>query len=1029
MYALHAVIVKKPVTKKKLDEIRDHFIHNKSKSFIRETNQSFRIRNYSKQKFIQKSFRTKIINPQISLVFGQLKPEFVHLEKHSKHLKGAGIIDYFKKKLNNMGDVVDSSIKSVKNYFSPRLNDYNNKSKTTINKYGNKFINAMSIYRTPLSSKVNTFLNLLSFGKLDSIKKKYGFDEFFHLALVCNIENKNIMCQKNSVVDITENYKTTQLTEIFNIDMKGKQFTLNDMLNKTRERMGDQAYFEYDMLSHNCQNYVGNLLQSEGLLSDDAKNFIYQDLTDIIKEIPEFSKKLIRGATDLDAVINKVTGGKSLKRFEAFGGMHLQQDKASRKIYPLPIVNRDNDGKLIGMGNDEDNLKLTKISDETAAQIKATIHKKDELKKELFDIIDKMAKGVKSVPLSSMNYMLVERINRIIRYDLPEDDVKDVKEIKKDIKTEIKALMKEIKDSEKKYKIDVNKNLDEINKINEMIKKHDTKLKQKSVLRDIKALMKEIKDSEDKFKIDVNKNNNEIEKLNKLFADVENKIKMDKHIIKDEFLNAERNLRSKQSSNSGLPKTAYVNRLNYILHGILGYIERFDETKDESNYKYSNNPINNAVERYKKEFGSTIFIFYYKYYNNPDIREYVNNMLIAEEGNTAMKSHYGKILKKWEDKILLDIYNHEGFINQYKIIMYIFNELKKYYPSIFRNYRPYDDNNDVLYNVLKTQSDLDRIDKFYDMYKYSSPSQYKDRAHQSDYEDFNKKVDISRKIIDLYDKEKMRPYMKFYALILFLSQYKTLDEVKMIYNDIENYKDKYITKKDIKLSTDKINEDKNNKIHTELKKEFKDELDNKIKMDKHIIKNEVKDEHNELDEQNELIYMYNYFRNINKKEASKEDDYNLLADITAELIDYINIYYDNKYNEEVYNENYDKKLLKHYKVDWDLLSKVIKSQKEKSKNVINYVNNKGQIIENKSAPKLQQSEFEGDLDSAFKYMATAIKPAEKPAENIQISKPAKDKFTKENLMKHTKQQLLTFDNTLKMYMKKDDMINRILNKK
>jgi hypothetical protein len=308
MYALHAVIVKTPVTKKKLDEIRDHFIHNKSKSFIRETKHSFRIRNHSKQKFIQKSFRTKIINPQISLVFGKLKPEFVHLEKHSKHLKGAGIIDYFKKKLNNMSDVVDTSIKSVKNYFSPRLNDYNNKSKTTINKYGNKFINAMLIYRTPLSSKVNTFLNLLSFGKLDSIKKKYGFDEFFHLALVCNIENKNIMCQKNSVVDITENYKTTQLTEIFNIDMKGKQFTLNDMLNKTRERMGDQAYFEYDMLSHNCQNYVGNLLQSEGLLSEDAKNFIYQDLTDIIKEIPEFSKKLIRGATDLDAVISKLRG-------------------------------------------------------------------------------------------------------------------------------------------------------------------------------------------------------------------------------------------------------------------------------------------------------------------------------------------------------------------------------------------------------------------------------------------------------------------------------------------------------------------------------------------------------------------------------------------------------------------------------------------------------------------------------------------------------------------------------------------------
>ena len=48
-------------------------------------------------------------------------------------------------------------------------------------------------------------------------------------------------------------------------------------------------------------------------------------------------------------------------------------------------------------------------------------------------------------------------------------------------------------------------------------------------------------------------------------------------------------------------------------------------------------------------------------------------------------------------------------------------------------------------------------------------------------------------------------------------------------------------------------------------------------------------------------------------------------------------------------------------------------------------------------------------------------------EDAEKNKPAKNKPTKDQLMKLTKQQLLTFDNTLKMYMKKDDMINRILN--
>jgi hypothetical protein len=311
-YALHAVIVKKPVNKNRLNEIREHFINSREKSFMRETGQSFRIRNHSKQKFISKTFRTKKVNPNVSLIFGKLKPEWVQLEEHAnkvRHLKGSGVLDYFKNKLNQVGSTISSGVKSVKDYFSPKLNDYNNKSKANIIKYGSSPVLKMHIYRTPLSSKVNTFLNLLSFGRLAGVKKKYGFDDFFHLALVCTIGNKHVMCQKNSVVDITENYKTTELTEVFDVNMKGKQFTLNDMLNKTQSRMGDKAYFEYDMLSHNCQNYVANLLISVGLYTPDVEAFVYQNIAEIIKEIPEFSKRLIRGATDLDATINKLTGG------------------------------------------------------------------------------------------------------------------------------------------------------------------------------------------------------------------------------------------------------------------------------------------------------------------------------------------------------------------------------------------------------------------------------------------------------------------------------------------------------------------------------------------------------------------------------------------------------------------------------------------------------------------------------------------------------------------------------------------------
>jgi hypothetical protein len=70
--ALHAVVFKKPVDLDYIIEESKKFIKRKN-PFFRETNTSVRVRNIPKTKFEPKSFRTKKINPYISLVFGTLK--------------------------------------------------------------------------------------------------------------------------------------------------------------------------------------------------------------------------------------------------------------------------------------------------------------------------------------------------------------------------------------------------------------------------------------------------------------------------------------------------------------------------------------------------------------------------------------------------------------------------------------------------------------------------------------------------------------------------------------------------------------------------------------------------------------------------------------------------------------------------------------------------------------------------------------------------------------------------------------------
>jgi len=78
-YKLHAVIINKSVPLGKAKIIASDIIKDKNKKFYRETTDSWRFRNIPKTKFKDSSFikdssfRSKVINKDITLVFGELK--------------------------------------------------------------------------------------------------------------------------------------------------------------------------------------------------------------------------------------------------------------------------------------------------------------------------------------------------------------------------------------------------------------------------------------------------------------------------------------------------------------------------------------------------------------------------------------------------------------------------------------------------------------------------------------------------------------------------------------------------------------------------------------------------------------------------------------------------------------------------------------------------------------------------------------------------------------------------------------------
>lgn len=290
-YALHAVIFKKKNgwDYDKAEKEVNNYIKSNKKHFYRETNSSYRFRNIPKQKFISKTFRTKNLKNGISLIMGELKPE-------SRHLEGAGIFDLFKK-----------PIKTVKDFFSPRQG-YNNTTTKNLNQYGNIPIKRLTIVRTPIMGILDKALNLISFGKWSQLKKEYGHDKLFHLALIANLGTKNLVIEKNEVINVNTSFKMGNESETLDVDLKGKTFTVNEMLNATRKIMGDSNFFSYNGMSNNCQTFIKNCLISVGLYDLEENTFVFQDLNELSKKFPSISKKIMNATTKLGAIANKLTG-------------------------------------------------------------------------------------------------------------------------------------------------------------------------------------------------------------------------------------------------------------------------------------------------------------------------------------------------------------------------------------------------------------------------------------------------------------------------------------------------------------------------------------------------------------------------------------------------------------------------------------------------------------------------------------------------------------------------------------------------
>lgn len=176
------------------------------------------------------------------------------------------------------------------------------KDRELIAQVGNEKITSMTLFRYPIQ--------VSKFAKLVGALKNTPYDDLIHIGVVIN---GKYLTEKDAVLNFERAGIPKQSTETLTVPIT-KDITINDLLENTRKRVGDERFSTYCALNSrnncgNCQRYLNDLLDSNGLNTAQTKKFVLQDLTEVVKNLPGFADIVSNFVTGAKAVVNKLIEG------------------------------------------------------------------------------------------------------------------------------------------------------------------------------------------------------------------------------------------------------------------------------------------------------------------------------------------------------------------------------------------------------------------------------------------------------------------------------------------------------------------------------------------------------------------------------------------------------------------------------------------------------------------------------------------------------------------------------------------------
>ena len=259
----------------------------------------------TKERLKQKAIKKGKFNP--NEVGVQVKPQMAEpIETQT----GEGVMSDIKKGVKGVVKKVVKGVKKISK-FAEKVIDPDNwmppSVKRVLADHGAETITSLTLRRNPVSDLITGAMNVVSGGVFNQKLKNQPYDKLFHLGIVVRTDRTSFVLEKIERVNVSYQISSPKGLEELSVSVPAG-LTVEALINNTKERMGKNKFLDYDGYKNNCQDFMMNILEANGLSNEENTKFVKQD-TQVLFEDSPFLAKVSKKLTDVGASFNALMRG------------------------------------------------------------------------------------------------------------------------------------------------------------------------------------------------------------------------------------------------------------------------------------------------------------------------------------------------------------------------------------------------------------------------------------------------------------------------------------------------------------------------------------------------------------------------------------------------------------------------------------------------------------------------------------------------------------------------------------------------